>query len=98
MILVLLITVSLVTLLFCLAVAPVAHLAWVDDGQPGHLRLRNVALALMLPAAVSLWVAVDFAESARTSDLNERRLEFPDFSVCEHAHATPCCSCSEGPR
>lgn len=98
MILVLLITVSLVTLLFCLAVAPAAHLAWIEDGQPGRRRLRNVALALTLPAAVGLGVAVDFAESARPSDLNDRRLEFPDFSLCEPVYAAPCCSCSEGPR
>ena len=88
MILVLLISVSAVVFLACAAVAPTAHFAWVEEGKHEYRKARNVALVLAVPAAICLGVSLDFTVRVEPSDLNDRRLEFPDFSACCPCGAT----------
>lgn len=62
----------------------------VDVPIRGDLKRRRNASALLAVAFVVVWIgAMMLAEGVQASDLNERRLEFPDFADWG------CCPCEE---
>lgn len=62
----------------------------VDVPIRGDLKRRRNVSALLAVAFVFVWIgAMMLAERVQVSDLNERRLEFPDFADWG------CCPCEE---
>jgi len=62
----------------------------VDVPIRGDLKRRRNVSALLAVAFVVVWIgAMMLAEGVQASDLNERRLEFPDFADWG------CCPCEE---
>lgn len=62
----------------------------VDVPIRGDLKRRRNVSALLAAAFIVMWIgAMMLVETAHASDLNERRLEFPDFADWG------CCPCEE---
>lgn len=62
----------------------------VDAPIRGNLKRRRNVSALLAAASIVMWIgAMMLAEGVQASDLNERRLEFPDFADWG------CCPCEE---
>lgn len=62
----------------------------VDVPIRGDLKRRRNVSALLAVAFVFVWIgAMMLAEGVQVSDLNQRRLEFPDFADWG------CCPCEE---